>query len=712
MMLSVLVYLTVTVVLLHCATAADTVQPFIYSLSNMYAEKANATLVCSVRSSSLPMFQWTTTKGRVSGKAVTRTMRDDDGTTYYENFYNFKVYSTDNDAKFTCKINLEGTAYTSEPFKLFVVVPPLIPSITGPASVFESNAKYTFQCDVRGGTMTAPTVVFRYEGEEIADGINTNITVRIGSNGLELQVSKVLRTKIPRDVKLYVLECESTTDFADTAATRKQYKQVVVYWTKPRTYPNSAEERVYDTAHKVLINCTMRADDLSSIRWESGYLKSEPVTTLKGSYFEEGSKMFWSAQIFAISSNDHEREYVCVATNIALVDIRSDPIRILVYNAPLILSVELTQGDPFEEREVTFTCFTVNASWDKPLVEWFDEHNTLLKGDRFSSFDTRTVPNNLLMYDFRGHINVTLPKEHMIFIRCRMYHQAGNLSTSDTKTLVTRIMWNTPKIVPSANIPYYIKKGDEMKITCSMSYTGSISIDWELEYNVTEPKIEKSTDMGITENCTENCATDSSGIQLYWQTLSYITKLDDNARQFRCRIKTEVAELRTETLIVFVVQPMASLVILGPSLVVKGTKQTWTCRIAEASITFPIVTWRLNDDDGVPTDAQVVRSVFTVDKPYMSYVHTVTSNLTMTLTRDNFTHNLRCIAIHKVASYYDEKFSVYAVTVTASNTNQAGANLNTLMESKNNSDVNGADPWMLFVISILCLLSLFKFETL
>ncbi|KAI8749013.1 hypothetical protein BgiBS90_032443, partial [Biomphalaria glabrata] len=55
------------------------------------------------------------------------------------------------------------------------------------------------------------------------------------------------------------------------------------------------------------------------------------------------------------------------------------------------------------------------------------------------------------------------------------------------------------------------------------------------------------------ENCTENCATDSSGIQLYWQTLSYITKLDDNARQFRCRIKTEVAELRTETLIVFVV---------------------------------------------------------------------------------------------------------------------------------------------------------------
>ncbi|KAI8749014.1 hypothetical protein BgiMline_028326, partial [Biomphalaria glabrata] len=57
---------------------------------------------------------------------------------------------------------------------------------------------------------------------------------------------------------------------------------------------------------------------------------------------------------------------------------------------------------------------------------------------------------------------------------------------------------NTPKIVPSANIPYYIKKGDEMKITCSMSYTGSISIDWELEYNVTEPKIEKSTDMGIT----------------------------------------------------------------------------------------------------------------------------------------------------------------------------------------------------------------------
>ncbi|KAI8749015.1 hypothetical protein BgiBS90_032445, partial [Biomphalaria glabrata] len=69
-----------------------------------------------------------------------------------------------------------------------------------------------------------------------------------------------------------------------------------------------------------------------------------------------------------------------------------------------------------------------------------DEHNTLLKGDRFSSFDTRTVPNNLLMYDFRGHINVTLPKEHMIFIRCRMYHQAGNLSTSDTKTLVTRIM--------------------------------------------------------------------------------------------------------------------------------------------------------------------------------------------------------------------------------------------------------------------------------
>uniref|UniRef100_A0A2C9M2C2 Ig-like domain-containing protein n=1 Tax=Biomphalaria glabrata TaxID=6526 RepID=A0A2C9M2C2_BIOGL len=352
MMLSVLVYLTVTV-LLHCATAADTVQPFIYSLSNMYAEKANATLVCSVRSSSLPMFQWTTTKGRVSGKAVTRTMRDADGTTYYENFYNFKVYSTDNDAdgttyyenfynfkvystdndaKFTCKINLEGTAYTSEPFKLFVVVPPLIPSITGPASVFESNAKYTFQCDVRGGTMTAPTVVFRYEGEEIADGVNTNITVRIGSNGLELQVSKVLRTKIPRDVKLYVLECESTTDFADTAATRKQYKQVVVYWTKPRTYPNSAEERVYDTAHKVLINCTMRADDLSSIRWESGYLKSEPVTTLKGSYFEEGSKMFWSAQIFAISSNDHEREYVCVATNIALVDIRSDPIRILVYS--------------------------------------------------------------------------------------------------------------------------------------------------------------------------------------------------------------------------------------------------------------------------------------------------------------------------------------------------------------------------------------------
>ncbi|KAI8749012.1 hypothetical protein BgiBS90_032442, partial [Biomphalaria glabrata] len=72
----------------------------------------------------------------------------------------------------------------------------------------------------------------------------------------------------------------------------------------------------------------------------------------------------------------------------------------------------------------------------------------------------------------------------------------------------------------------------------------------------------------------------------------------------------------------------------------------------------------LNDDDGVPTDAQVVRSVFTVDKPYMSYVHTVTSNLTMTLTRDNFTHSLRCIAIHKVASYYDEKFSVYAVTVT------------------------------------------------
>lgn len=69
----------------------------------------------------------------------------------------------------------------------------------------------------------------RYEGEEIADGVNTNITVRIGSNGLELQVSKVLRTKIPRDVKLYVLECESTTDFADTAASRKQYKQVVVY---------------------------------------------------------------------------------------------------------------------------------------------------------------------------------------------------------------------------------------------------------------------------------------------------------------------------------------------------------------------------------------------------------------------------------------------------------------------------------------------------
>ncbi|KAH9524176.1 hypothetical protein Btru_053735 [Bulinus truncatus] len=344
-------------------------KPTIWSMTNIFQEGQKVTLKCYQVSSAPIKFLWSVPHLIKKPDRNSYEKKIDEKLTEYSNTFSFIARRLDNARTFSCSSNYDGGSVPSDPFTIYVFLIPFVPILKGPTYVVEKSGYHTWSCEVYGGSITPARVNFKHNGEAQQGEIATHVMTTHAEHRHWLYKKIVnITMRIPDEASSYNLECEFISDFANFYIVQSGAIEVIVLWTKPRTFPLATAMLAYMANTKIYLNCTYRSFGVDSMKWETDYIRLSSGTFINGTYTEEGATVFWLANIFIVTAFDNDRNFTCVVTK-NNEQLRADPIKLFIYNPPYLKRLESVNSS-HEGEIIQATCVVSNASFVKPEIVW------------------------------------------------------------------------------------------------------------------------------------------------------------------------------------------------------------------------------------------------------------------------------------------------------------------------------------------------------